>query len=73
MKYTLSVEIPAGGEQLVAEEDAANFAAALDWASGLLSAGSDYADHFLRSADGSVTAKYVKTTGGQWYAIALSA
>jgi hypothetical protein len=73
MKYVLSVENSAGCEQPVAQEDLANFARALEWASALLAVRGDNADHFLRSTDGSVTVRYVKTAGGQWYAIALRA
>jgi hypothetical protein len=73
MKYVLSVEDPAGREQPVAQEELANFASALAWAGGLLAIRGDNADHFLRSTDGSVTVRYVKTAGGQWYAIALPA
>jgi hypothetical protein len=73
MKYTLSVERPGIGEQIQAENDCPNLAAALAWAGSLLRVGGDDATHFMRSADGCVNAKYVRTVGGKWYAIALPA
>lgn len=72
MKYTLSVERPGVGEQIQAEDDSAKLAAALDWASGSLRLSAD-ATRFLRSADGSVNARNVRTHGGKWFAIALLA
>jgi hypothetical protein len=73
VKYTVSVERPGIGEQIQAEHDCPHLAAALEWAGSLLRASGDDAAHFMKSADGSVNAKYVRTVGGQWYAIALPA
>jgi hypothetical protein len=71
MKFRISVGDTGKGEQAIAEADFANFASAHDWAKALLGERADDENYFLRSEDGTFNARYVKTVGGQWYAIGL--
>lgn len=72
MLYRLHLPREHGPRPVIAQEDVSTDPAALEWARMWLSDNGTNDRYALARGDGGFCAEFVRTAGGQWYAIAQS-